>query len=205
MEIVNMDDFLDEVRGVQKRQLAKQKTPQQIYQELHQVELESSLAFIKNSILDEAKNNLTGKTLKGRIPLGGSRILARINRTEDVNTGYYTINRNYLVGDKDYTDYCTGNDYTWMYTAHLYEVNEDRGFFSNTCRITLTKRGQVFLEELKKMCAAQKITVKFCAHAAWHAANNIHNEDIFVNYGYEFKAKGKLVNVYPAVEYLVQL
>ena len=82
-----MGDFLDEVRGVQKRQLAKQKTPQQIYQELHQAELESSLAFIKNSILDEAKNNLTGKTLKGRIPLGGSRILARINRTADVNTG----------------------------------------------------------------------------------------------------------------------
>lgn len=81
----------------------------------------------KKQYSGEAKNNLTGKTLKGRIPLGGSRILARINRTADVNTGYYTINWNYLVGDKDYTDYCTGNDYTWMYTAHLYEVNEDRG------------------------------------------------------------------------------
>ena len=200
-----MPNFLDEARNAQKQQVAKQITPQQVYEKMHRAQLHFSLADIKNKIIDAAKDNPTSKILKGTIPLrAGQSNLARINQVADVNTEYYTINRNYIPGDDYYDDYCTGHNETWMRTAALCKIEEDCRFFGNKCRISLTKRGKVFFDELKRMCAAENITVNFCAHAAWRASNG-DSADFFVDFDHEFKAKGRLFNVYLAVNYLVKL
>ena len=196
-----MTDFLDDLRAEQKKQRV---TPQQVYKVMNQSDLSAALRHIKNIIRNDALNNPTSKNLKGRCQMWGARSAARIDQTADIKTDEYIINRNYLASD-NYSDFATGYNYTWMITAPLYEVKENIGFMSNTSRIVLTKRGKIFLNDLKKLCEQNKISVKFCAHAEWNAANKLHSGEVYVDFDKEFKAKGKLVNTYIVVEYSVKL
>ena len=200
-----MTDFLSELRSVQKEELKKQITPDQVYKRLNQSALDFALHSIQSAITDEAKKNPTSKTLEGKFPLCAPCYTARINRTRDVVTKDYIIDFNILPGD-DYSDFATqNNDCTWLRLAPLYHIEQSHGIISNKCRFTLTERGKAFCAELKKMCAAQKITVNFCAHAAWRAANTFYSGDVFVDLDKEFKAKGPLINYYLAVDFSVKL
>lgn len=200
-----MTSFLNQVRETQAQQLKKRKTPQQVYKELNQNELQKSLNGIKNQVKQEAIKHPESKTLKAIVPLIGGYAQAIIDAAGDTKTEEYFINRNLLGGDWTYPDYSTQQPTTWLCTQPLYQIDEDLGMFGNKVKILLTKRGKAYFDELKNLCAAEGIAVKFYVHASWKSANPMYSDDVFVEYNKEFKAKAKLTNVYPAVEFVVKL